>query len=65
MIMGYQKRINYQSEFDRVQGANRLTALHPDVKSRTKDLQHKARQTLTTVRHMLFTKQHFNLSYHI
>ena len=31
-----QKRVNYQSEFDRSQGAKRLTASHPNAKSRMK-----------------------------
>ena len=37
-----QKRVNYQNEFDRLQGAKRLTGLHPDVKSRMKAFQQKA-----------------------
>ena len=36
-----QKRANYQNEPDRLQGAKRLTALQPDVKSRMKELQQK------------------------
>ena len=40
------KRVNYQNEFDRLQSAKRLTALHPNVKSRMKELQQTARQSL-------------------
>ena len=36
------KNVNYQNEFDRLQGAKRLTGLHPDVKSRMKAFQQKA-----------------------
>ena len=45
-ILESQKRVNYQNEFDRLQGSKRLTALQPDVKSRMKDLQRKARRSL-------------------
>ena len=45
-ILEPQKRVNYQNEFDRLQGSTRLTALQPDVKSRVKDLQQKARRSL-------------------
>ena len=31
-ILESQKRVNYQNEFDRLQGAKRLTALHPNAK---------------------------------
>ena len=37
---------NCQNEFDRLQGAKRLTALHPNATSRMKELQNKARQPL-------------------
>ena len=30
--MDSQRRANYQNEFDRLQGAKRLTALHPNVR---------------------------------
>ena len=33
-----QKRLNYQNEFDRLQGAKRLAALHPNAKPRVKEL---------------------------
>ena len=45
-ILEYQKRVNYQNEFDRLQGSKELTALQPDVKSRMKDLQYMARKSL-------------------
>ena len=41
-----QKRVNYQNEFDRLQGAERLTGLHPNVTSRMKELQQEARRSL-------------------
>ena len=45
-ILESQKRVNYQNEFDRSQGAKRLTALHPNVKFRMKEFQQKARRSL-------------------
>ena len=53
-VLESQKRINYQSEFDRLQGAKRLTALHPNVKSRMVDVQHKARQSLKGASHVIY-----------
>ena len=41
-----QKRVNYQSEFDRIQGAKRITGLHPHAKSRMRELQQTARHSL-------------------
>ena len=41
-----QKRVNYQSEFDRLQGAKKLSALDPNVKSRMQELTKKAKQSL-------------------
>ena len=38
-LLESQKRVNYQNEFDRLQGAKRLAGLHPNVKSRLKGLQ--------------------------
>ena len=60
-ILESQKRIRYQSEFDRLQGVKRLTALQPDVKTRMKELQHLARQSLKTTTHIVFILQNFNL----
>ena len=51
------KRLNYQSESDRLRGAkriNRLTALHPSAKSRTKELQNKAKQSLKGETHSIY-----------
>ena len=45
-LLESQKRVNYQSEFDRLQGAKKLTALDPHAKTRMKELQKKARQSL-------------------
>ena len=45
---------NYQSEFDRLQGAKRLIALHPNVNSRMVDIQHKARQSLKGDSHAVY-----------
>ena len=42
-----QKRVNYKSEFDRLQGAKKLPGLDAHAKSRMKGLQKKARQSLT------------------
>lgn len=41
-----QKRVNYKNEFDRLQGAKRLTQLDPNVKTRMKELQSMARKSL-------------------
>ena len=45
-LLESQKRVNYQNEFDRLQGSKKLPALDPHVKSRMQDLQKKARQSL-------------------
>ena len=42
-----QKRVNYQSEFDRLQGAKKLSALDPNVKNRMRELKKKTKQSLT------------------
>ena len=59
--MESQKRMNYESEFDRLQGVKRLTALHPNVKSRTVDIQHKARQSLKGDKHAIYKARFSNL----
>ena len=46
-LLESQKRVNYQNEFDRLQGAKKLTALDVNAKTRMKELQKKARQSLT------------------
>ena len=45
-LLESQKRINYQNEFDRIQGAKKLTGLDQHAKSRMQELQKKARQSL-------------------
>ena len=54
-ILESQKRVNYKNEFDRLQGAKRLTALHPNAKSRMKELQNKARQSLKGDTHIIYS----------
>ena len=53
--MESQKRINYQNEFDRLQGAKKLSGLDPNVKSRMKELQSKARQSLKGDSHRIYS----------
>ena len=45
-LLEFQKRINYKSEFDRLQGAKKIIGLDTHVKSRMQELQKKARQSL-------------------
>ena len=54
-ILQSQKRVNYQNEFDRLQGAKKLTALDPNVKKRMQDLQKKARQSLKGDTHRIYS----------
>ena len=42
-----QQRVNYQNEFDRLQGAKRLPGLDAITKTRMKELQKKAKQSLS------------------
>ena len=53
-ILDSQKSVNYQNEFDRLQGAKRLTALHPNAKSRMKYTQHKAKHSLKAETHAIY-----------
>uniref|UniRef100_UPI00404B5B2F hypothetical protein n=1 Tax=Flavobacterium sp. TaxID=239 RepID=UPI00404B5B2F len=46
-LLESQKRVNYQNEFDRLQGAKKLSGLDTHAKSRMKELQKKTRQSLT------------------
>ena len=46
-ILESQKRVNYQNEFDRLQGAKKLSALDPNVKNRMQELKKKTKQSLT------------------
>ena len=45
-LLESQKRINYQNEFDRLQGAKKLAGLDANAKPRMQELQKKARQSL-------------------
>ena len=45
-LLESQKRVNYQNEFDRLQGVKKLSQLKPNAKSRMQELQKKARQSL-------------------
>ena len=45
-ILESQKRVNYKNEFDRLQGAKRISGLDVNAKTRMKELQTKARQSL-------------------
>ena len=45
-ILESQKRVNYQNEFDRLQGAKKLPGLDSNTKSRMNELQKKATQSL-------------------
>ena len=53
-ILESQKRVNYQNELDRLQGAKQLPALQPNVKSRMKDLQTMARKPLKGETHDIY-----------
>ena len=54
-IIESQKRVNYQNEFDRLQGSKKLSGLDPNVKSRMKELQSKARQSLKGDTHRIYS----------
>ena len=45
-LLESQKRVNYKNEFDRLQGAKKLTGLDANTKTRMQELQKKARQSL-------------------
>ena len=45
-ILESQKRVNYKNEFDRLQGAKKLSGLDANAKTRMKELQKKAKQSL-------------------
>ena len=45
-LLESQKRVNYKNEFDRLQGAKKLTGLDANAKTRMQELQKKARQSL-------------------
>ena len=54
-LLESQKRINYQNEFDRLQGAKKLPGLDPHIKSRMQELQKKARQSLKGDTHRIYS----------
>ena len=55
-ILESQKRINYKNEFDRLQGAKKISGLDPQVKTRMKELQNKAKQSLNgTPSHRIYS----------
>ena len=54
-ILESQKRINYQNEFDRLQGAKKLPGLDPHIKSRMQELQKKAKQSLKGDTHRIYS----------
>ena len=54
-LLESQKRINYQNEFDRLQGSKKLAGLDPQVKSRMQELQKKARQSLKGETHRIYS----------
>ena len=45
-LLESQKRVNYKNEFDRLQGAKKLPGLDANTKTRMKELQKKAKQSL-------------------
>ena len=53
-ILESQKRIDYQNEFDRLQGAQIFIGLQPHVKERMTELQNKARQPLKGETHCIY-----------
>ena len=46
-ILESQKRVNYQNEFGRLQGAKKLPGLDANTKTRMQELQKKARKSLS------------------
>ena len=55
-ILESQKRINYKSEFERLQGAKKLSGLDANTIARMKELQKKAKQSLNgTPSHRIYS----------
>jgi hypothetical protein len=54
-LLESQKRINYQNEFDRLQGAKKLPGLDPHIKTRMQELQKMARQSLKGDTHRIYS----------
>ena len=61
-LLESQKRINYQNEFDRLQGSKKLSGLDPHVKGRMQEL-HKwlVNHLKVMATHIEFILQTFNL----
>ena len=63
-ILESQKRINYQNEFDRLQGGKRLPGLNPNTITRMKELQKKSKQSLNgTPSHIIYQLNLNNVIY--
>ena len=55
-VLESQKQVNYKNEFDRLQGAKKLPGLDANAKSRMKELQKKAKQSLNcTPSHIIYS----------
>ena len=54
-VLESQKRVNSHTEFDRLHGAKKLSALDPTAKARMKDLQDKARKSLKGETHIIYS----------
>ena len=55
-IVESQKRINYKSESERLQGAKKIAGLDDKAKTRMKELQNKAKQSLNgTPSHRIYS----------
>ena len=55
-ILESQKRVNYKNEFDRLKGAKKLSGLDANAKTRMKELQKKAKQSLNgTPSHRIYS----------
>ena len=55
-LLESQKRVNYKNESDRLQGAKRLPGLDANTKTRMKELQKKAKQSLNgTPSHIIYS----------
>ena len=55
-VIESQKRVNYKNEFDRLQGAKKISGLDPQVKFGLTELQKKAKQSLNgTPAHRIYS----------
>ena len=53
-LLEAQKKVNYQSEFGRLQGSKRLSAVDPAIKTKMKTLKHLANESLKTQTHAIY-----------